>query len=685
MKLRIYSYNAKTLLYESVDIEELISIQILRNNEIELYTDEPNPIIASWENQTPPKSKFSGLAITPYSNTTLSSVAYFNTTNNIDLYEIYTPDYSSASTIKVITYINTAEHHRINKTSYLEEVGTYNVIMRDECSLTNPTIILELTEYPSFNYIRIPNFNRYYYVDNIINVNNKLWEIYLTVDVLYTYQTQILGLSAFIDRNEFDYNNNIINMDIVSESGYDIAEYSVPNLLFNYNFNLYTITARPLTSCFVVRGIDIEVDDRGVDLIPQLNINDNWLNGNLTGQILRRNKFDDGVVLSYTSFKKLLEYLLDVQFSDLVLGERTDFLSSITWYPFAVYPDLFINEFQDVDDITSSQMYIDGSAVDGAYGYPLYTSGYYNLGEFKFQPKFNNFADYSGFTHIQVFLPYLGYVDINPNDLIYVDNNGEIQTRYLQFRLQMDFSSGKGTYIIGVSDTSIPSVTYITRKNGTAWAYPRSEWSITGADITPIRILSLYETSIGVSIPIGRTNKTEIIGNIIRDTIKTAVGVGTNVYMNAKGYGSAQTVTSSKTVQKQYIGRKIANKWEETSESRTNPSNPQRYKQKAVSTAMDALPNVLAGSQFSVSSDRLGSASGFDAVTQEIKVIIKTPKLKELTPEYYHLYGAPVGETKVLRNCRGFTKITEVQIEGIPALAEELDEIEKLLYEGVII
>ena len=31
---------------------------------------------------------------------------------------------------------------------------------------------------------------------------------------------------------------------------------------------------------------------------------------------------------------------------------------------------------------------------------------------------FNNFADYNGYTKIQVYLPFFGFIDVNPNDVI---------------------------------------------------------------------------------------------------------------------------------------------------------------------------------------------------------------------------------------------------------------------------
>ena len=117
---------------------------------------------------------------------------------------------------------STAELNVLNKSTYLTQVGTLTGTLRAGCNVADPQILVELTTLPNFNYAYIPELNRYYFVRDIDNVNNKLWVIKFHVDVLMTYKTQILQLKAEVDRNEFDFDLLLEDKNRVSEALYDI-------------------------------------------------------------------------------------------------------------------------------------------------------------------------------------------------------------------------------------------------------------------------------------------------------------------------------------------------------------------------------------------------------------------------------------------------------------------------------
>ena len=134
-------------------------------------------------------------------------------------------------------YNSVAEVNVLNKSSYLTLVTTLTGTLREGTDLINPTIRVELATLPTFNYVHIPEFNRYYFVRGITSVRNKIWDITLHVDVLMTYRTQILSLTAEVDRNEFDYdllledidrtNENVYDVDIIERTG-DDGLYDIP-------------------------------------------------------------------------------------------------------------------------------------------------------------------------------------------------------------------------------------------------------------------------------------------------------------------------------------------------------------------------------------------------------------------------------------------------------------------------
>lgn len=83
---------------------------------------------------------------------------------------------------------------------------TKSCLLRSPTSVINPVIVVEASgslvqpeNFDSYNYVEIPEFNRYYFVDNITYDNNT-WVFSLTVDVLGSFRTDIRASSQFVTR-----------------------------------------------------------------------------------------------------------------------------------------------------------------------------------------------------------------------------------------------------------------------------------------------------------------------------------------------------------------------------------------------------------------------------------------------------------------------------------------------------
>jgi hypothetical protein len=103
-------------------------------------------------------------------------------------------------------YTNLSEKNHLDKD--LTTMGTITGTLRDECSIINPVIRIE--NFSGFdlsecNYAFIPEFGRYYFIENIKCVN-KLYEVQMHVDVLSTYKSVIRNNSAIISRQANNYN-----------------------------------------------------------------------------------------------------------------------------------------------------------------------------------------------------------------------------------------------------------------------------------------------------------------------------------------------------------------------------------------------------------------------------------------------------------------------------------------------
>ena len=166
-----------------------------------------------------------------------------NISIDTNFYAVYTTYRPLANTFKLELYNNTSEDNRVDKTNYLTKVGELAGVLREESSLVDMSLTLELEELPLFNYVYIEQLNRYYYVTDIVSVKYKLWTISLSVDVLMSYKNALLSCSAFVDRNENSYDNTIIDKKRVIQQGYDIEVSTITNeLLDNTSTNNIVLT-----------------------------------------------------------------------------------------------------------------------------------------------------------------------------------------------------------------------------------------------------------------------------------------------------------------------------------------------------------------------------------------------------------------------------------------------------------
>ena len=138
----------------------------------------------------------------------------------------------------IILYNSTAEKERLDKTSYLTIKDVLVGILRQNVSILNPVITIEWDAktkgVPNFNYVYIPLFNRYYFVSGLNHVNNKLFDISLSVDVLMTYKDVIYQQTGHIARNENDYNSYIMDDNRKVESYPDYEVTAISTTIFNH-------------------------------------------------------------------------------------------------------------------------------------------------------------------------------------------------------------------------------------------------------------------------------------------------------------------------------------------------------------------------------------------------------------------------------------------------------------------
>lgn len=102
--------------------------------------------------------------------------------------------------------INQSPKNSLDKT--VEHEIDFEGVLKDATSIIDPVIMVEanLTSVRWANYMKIPAFGRYYFINNIRSIRAGLVAFECHVDVLTSYADEIRGNTAIIKRNENAHN-----------------------------------------------------------------------------------------------------------------------------------------------------------------------------------------------------------------------------------------------------------------------------------------------------------------------------------------------------------------------------------------------------------------------------------------------------------------------------------------------
>lgn len=128
----------------------------------------------------------------------------------------------------ITLYKNLSEPNVVDKV--INELGTMSGTLREGTSVTSPSIKIESdATIQNVNYIYIDEFARFYFVGDIVNIRNNLWELACHVDVLSTYKMQLRQLSAVIGRQENNYNLYLEDDKLLTTSRRIYTTLAFPN------------------------------------------------------------------------------------------------------------------------------------------------------------------------------------------------------------------------------------------------------------------------------------------------------------------------------------------------------------------------------------------------------------------------------------------------------------------------
>lgn len=123
-----------------------------------------------------------------------------------------------------ILYYNQSQENKLNKV--LTDKGTRTILFLNGVDFLRPIITVK-TLPSDTNYCYIESLGRYYFIEEIRNLKNELFELSLKCDVLMTYKNDIEQSKAIIIESTNEINVN--NVDYIAEKNTHVNEIELEN------------------------------------------------------------------------------------------------------------------------------------------------------------------------------------------------------------------------------------------------------------------------------------------------------------------------------------------------------------------------------------------------------------------------------------------------------------------------
>ena len=145
-------------------------------------------------------------------------------------------------------YTNKQDKATLKK--FLSDGRGYTITFKDDnIDIINPTIIIssDISALKDYNYAYLPNLNRYYFINGFSSLLGSRTELSLSVDVLMSWQSDILNMSVIADRSTNKGNRQMTDPLLPTLNKTNKSVYRLSNGLF-YPSQLSAATSR----CYVL-------------------------------------------------------------------------------------------------------------------------------------------------------------------------------------------------------------------------------------------------------------------------------------------------------------------------------------------------------------------------------------------------------------------------------------------------
>lgn len=333
------------------------------------------------------------------------------------------------------------------------------------------------------------------------------------------------------------------------------------------------------------------------------------------------NTFNMFYAMTRSQVEEILTYLNTATFIDniqLLFDSPVENIVNLRVYPFDVKSHSPIGTLSDTDVIINVvNTGKKGFALNPVPSPPL------NLGRIQIPTYYNNFLDYSPYTKIELYLPYVDFVTLDPT---------LVMGKTISIDYVVDYFSGKCTAFVSVEETV--------------------------GGVTTSNIIMERDGNIGVEVAIGGGRGADIARNMLKLGIGAGIGaVSLGAGAVSMGAGKHAGTVMSKAGAVSMSAGYLAN----------------------------TTVNAIQAGQVHISKGGSAQPAINFYAPQNCYLIITRPHTVEPT-NYAREFGKPSGKTSTLGTLSGFTVVDSIHVEGLAtATADEVTEVERLLKQGVIL
>lgn len=594
--------------------------------------------------------------------------------------------------MKITLYQNVSERNQMDKT--LTKVKDIDGKFKQSTNIMSPVLVLSYASLPDFNYIYIEELARYYFVDSITSINEGLWQINCSEDVLETYSTAILNLTAYVTRNENEYNDYIVDKYLLKTAKklYDVIEpldlddghnlfmdFDSFDTSFTHDGAPANLSSETGSFCYTIStsnkygGSVITEDDNTykwdvMNIYTDLNDYNSKYGINKYGKEFYGDSFTKIWAMNNTNIQSLGS-LLTADITAPVGSNRMyqnvgNMINCIRVYPFSI-PRYYGYCGFSVDDLPQGNFpYFSQEPLGNPRNIDMITIGDTSIpNEITSRDTSIHYAytrltgwlmphqimscKLATFPFDNTNLLYNNYLDYSPYTLLYLyvpffgyvdlPTNTCIGTQ-VNVYLSVDFNTGSGTLYI--TSTINDNETLITTK----------------------------QTTLGIDLAFGASNIAELNRNTkyvaIKETIKTTtatLSAFASMALYATGHlgaGAALAVVGS-----------------------------------SLATGANSITNVIQSDTQPVSATNInggGSENGSSNFIAPKGIFVLRERVEEYRPakNYAKYLGRPLEVERKISNLHGFTQVGSIHLEGkdfAKATKEELEAIEQTLANGFIL